>query len=337
MDEHKSLPDQIASSESASATPTISLGSVETAVKSCGVNENFILIDDSFGARQIVELNRDPDAKISSKLRVSYKGRLYGKIDITGKRPIVTDILKEPESESWRAFKSELRFISSNFCHWHSHPNIIKYHGLAILKEEDGGCVPYLLSERVKWNLLSLLEDRSEEAYLSQRFKVSIVHDIASGLSFLHSRRPRAIVHAALNSSSVLIDKRGNTKLTDFFHAGYVGGPFAITSESHKLPKCNSETKLHTSYDLLCLGVIVKAIDADFNNRERVIGERNILKKLYALGDSENGPPGQDLTADEVHRMLAAYLENPNQNPPAPQQREAHVQQPLSVSFQVYS
>ena len=133
--------------------------------------------------------------------------------------------------------------------------------------------------------------------------------------------------------SSVLIDKRGNTKLTDFFHAGYVGGPFAITSEIHKLPKCNSEMKLHTSYDLLCLGVIVKAIDADFNNRERVVGERNILKKLYALSDSENGPPGQDLTADEVHRMLATYLENPNQNPPAPQQREA--QQQLSVSFQL--
>ena len=81
-------------------------------------------------------------------------------------------ILKE-ESELWRAFKNEIRFIATHFCHWNSHPNIIKYHGLAILKaEEDGGCVPYLLSERVEWNLLSLLEDHSEEAYLSQRFKV---------------------------------------------------------------------------------------------------------------------------------------------------------------------
>ena len=335
MDEHKSLPDQIASSVSASATPNVSLGSLETALKSCGVDENFILMNDiSLGARSIVELNREHDAKISSKLSVSYKGTLYGKINITGKRPTVTDILKEPESESWRAFKSELKFISRCFCHWHSHPNIIKYHGLAILKEEDGGCVPYLLLERVEWNLLSLLEDRSEEGYLSQRFKVSIVHDIASGLNFLHSRRPRAIVHAALNSSSVLIDERRNAKLTNFFHAGYVGDPFVVASESHKLPNCNyNEMKLHTSYDLRCLSVIVKAIDADVNNREHVVEERNILKKLYALGNSENGPPGQNLTTDEVCRMLAAYLENPNRNPPAPQQREA--QQPLSVSFHI--
>ena len=338
MDEHKGLPDQIAFSESASATPNISLGSLETALRSCGVDENFILKDDiSLGARPIVELNREPDAKISSKLSISYKGTFYGKIDITGKRPTVTDVLKEPESELWRVFKSELRFISETcFCRWHSHPNIIKYHGLAILKEEDGGCVPYLLLERVEWNLLSLLEDRSEEAYLSQRFKVSIVHDITSGLNFLHSRRPRAIVHAALNSSSVLIDKRRNAKLTNFFHAGYVGEPFVVASESHKLPNCNyNEMKLHTSYDLRCLSVIVKAIDADVNNRERVVGERNILKELYALGDSENGPRGQDLTTDEVRRMLAAYLENPNLTPPAPQQREA--QQPLSVSFQIDS
>ena len=123
----------------------------------------------------------------------------------------------------WRAliFKNEVRFIATHFCHWNSHPNIIKYHGLAILKaEEDGGCVPYLLLERIEWNLLSLLEDRSEEAYLSQRFKVSIIHNIASGLSFLHSHRPHAIVHAALNFSSVLIDERRGAKLTDFFPCG---------------------------------------------------------------------------------------------------------------------
>jgi serine/threonine protein kinase len=331
MDNHKGL-DQTASS--ISATPNISLGSLETALKSCGVEENFILINDiSLGVRPVVELNRDTYAKISSKLSFSYQGRLYGAVNITGKRPIATDILKE-ESESWRAFENELRFIAANLCHWHSHPNIIKYHGLAILKEEDGGCVPYLLSERVEWNLLSLLEDRSEEAYLSQRFKVSIVHDIASGLKFLHSRRPRAIVHAALNSSSVLIDDRRYAKLTDFFHAGYAGNQFTITSKSHKLPKCSSEMKLHTSFDMLCLGAIVKAIDADVNNRERVVRDRNILKKFYVLCDSENGPP-QDLTACEVSRRLADYLENPNQSPPLPQQQEEE-QQP-SVSFQLSS
>ena len=331
--EHKRLPAQInASSLVPAATPNITLGSLQTDLKSCDVNENFILINDiGLDVRPYVELNyRERATRMNSKLSISHQGRLHRKIEITGKRP--TDILKE-ESESWRAFKSELRFIATNICHWHSHPSIIRYHGVAILKEEEGGCGPYLLSERVEWNLLSLLEDGSEEAYLSQQFKVSIVHDIASGLSFLHSCRPRAIVHAALNSSSVLIDNHRNAKLADFFHAGYAGDPFTIASKSHKLPKCNSEMKLHTSFDMLCLGVIVKAIDADVKNRERVPEERNILKKFYALCDSENRPP-QDLTACEVSRRTAAYLENPNQSPAPPQQQETQQpQQQLSVNY----
>ena len=299
---HRSLPVQMASS--ASATPNVSFESLKTDLKSCGVDENFILMNDiSSGARSIVELNREHDAKISSKLSVSYKGRFYGKIDITGKRP--TDILTE-ESESWKAFKSELRFISDCFCHWHSHPNIIKYHGLAILKEEDGGCVPYLLLERVEWNLLSLFEDRGEEAYLSQWFKVSIIHDIANGLTFLHSCRPRAIVHAALNLSSVLIDERRNAKLTNFFHAGYQGDPFTVTCESHKPPKCNREMKLDISIDMPCLGDIIRAIDTDFNNQERVVEEKNILKEFYVLSDHS---ASHDLTADEVRQRLAGDLE----------------------------
>ena len=153
-------------------------------------------------------------------------------------------------------------------------------------------------------------------------------------MSFLHSRRPRAIVHAALNSSSVLIDERHNAKLTDFFHAGCVGDPFTVISKSHKLPEFNTETKLHTSFDMLCLGSIVKAIDADVKNREHVPGERNILKKLYALCDSKDGPP-QDLTACEVRRRLASYLENPAGQRPQQQQRRQEAQHPQQLSVKL--
>ena len=319
MDEHKGLSAQNASVSSVSATPNVSLGSLQTDLtESCGMNENFTLIND-IGldvTRPCVDLNyREHATRMNSKLSLSYHGKLYGKIEITGRRPM--DILKPEESESWRAFKSEIRFIATHFCHWHSHPNLIRYHGLALLKEE-GGCVPYLLSERIEWNLLSLLEDRN--AKLSQQDKISIIHDIASGVSFLHSRRPRPIVHAALDAGSILIDKRGNAKLTNFFHAGYVGDPFTIVSESHKPKKNNIEMKLETSLDMSSLGYIIKAIDTEHKNRECVRGSRNVLAKFYVLYDSENGPP-QDLTACEVCRRLAAYLD---QNP----------QQQLSVNFE---
>ena len=145
MDEHKDLP-----SQATSIAPIVSLESLQADIKSCGMNGNFILINDiGFGVRPIMELNYGKyAATMNTKLNLSHQGRLYGKTEITGKRPVDKCILKE-ESDSWRAFKSELRFIATHFCHWHSHPNIIRYHGLAILKKEEKGCVPYLLSEHV--------------------------------------------------------------------------------------------------------------------------------------------------------------------------------------------
>ena len=294
------------------------------------MEENFILTSDiSLGVRPIVELNRDANAKIKSKLSLSYHGRLYGKIEITSRKPMA--ILTDRE-ESWRVFESELKFIATHICHWHSHPNIIRYHGVAILRKEDGGYVPYLLSESVKWNLLSLLEDKHVK--LTQREKVSIIHDIASGLSFLHSHRPRAIVHAALDSSSVLLDKRYNAKLTNFFQAGCEGDPLTVVSESHKPSEYSAEMKLETSLDMKSLGYIIKAIDTEHKNREQVRGWRNVLEDFYALYDhDENGPP-QNITACEVSRKLADYLENPNRRSQGEgEQQVLEGQQQLSVSL----
>ena len=298
-----------AQTASESSTSSVSLSSLKTALKSCDVEENFILASDiSLDMRPVVELNRDDDAKISSKLSLSYQGRLYGKIEITSRKPMA--ILNDRE-ESWRAFESELRFIATHFCHWHSHPNIIRYYGVAILGEDYGGCVPHLLSESVKWTLFSLLEDKYTK--LTQRDKVSIIHDIASGLSFLHLRRPRAIVHAALNTTSVLLDKRYNAKLTNFFHSGYEGDSLTVVSEKHKprLSLYNADMKLDTSLDMKSLGYIIKAIDTPHKNREQVRGWRNVLEDFYMLYDHDETGPPQNLTACEVSRKLGDYLEEP--------------------------
>ena len=299
-----------AQTASESSTSNVSLSSLKTALKNYDAKENFILASDdiSLDMRPVVELNREDDAKICSKLSLSYQGRLYGKIEITSRKPMA--ILTDRE-ESWRAFESELRFIATHFCHWHSHPNIIRYYGVAILGEDDGGCVPHLLSESVKWTLFSLLEDKHVK--LTQRDKVSIIHDIASGLSFLHLRRPRAIVHAALDTTSVLLDKRYNAKLTNFFHSGYEGDSLTVVSENHKprlsLSQYNAEMKLDTSLDMKSLGYIIKAIDTPHKNREQVRGWRNVLEDFYMLyNHDENGPP-QNLTACEVSRKLGDYLE----------------------------
>ena len=78
MDEHKDLPVQIISLDP--AAPNISLGSLEADLKSCGVNDNFMLINDiSLVVKPTVELShRERATRMNSKLSFSHQGRLYG-------------------------------------------------------------------------------------------------------------------------------------------------------------------------------------------------------------------------------------------------------------------
>ena len=323
---------QIQTASSNSVPPGTSRGLLEAELKSERVDPNFILNDTStFGERPCVVLNnKEHVVRISSKLSISYQAKLYGRIEVTAKRPYVY----RQDNYTWQqTFKQELRFLSDQQCHWHNHPNIVQYHGIAIL-EEEGECVPYLLLEHVEWNLCSLLEDK--DVKLSQKHQVFIVHDIASGLNFLHSRKPRAIVHAALVTSSVLLNKRGHAKLSNFFHAGFVDGSLTIKSLHHtpslnpNHDPCRDGTKLQTSLDMSSLGSIIKKIDTKHKNRERVKG--NILKDLYVLYDCEDGPP-QELSAGEVYRKLVAYLETPRQEQHRDSQQKAQgLGQQLSVS-----
>ena len=90
--------------------------------------------------------------------------------------------------------------------------------------------------------------------------------------------------------------------------------------------------KLETSLDMTSLGYIIKAIDTEHKNQERVHGWRNILEKLYVLYDNEDGPP-QNLTACEVSQRLADYLENPNQKPQGQDVQQEGQQLSISLSI----
>ena len=71
--------------------------------------------------------------------------------------------------------------------------------------------------ERLMKNLHAYLLDpiRSNVAY---ERKVSILHDVASGLVYLHSRIP-AIIHRDLTASNVLLDSELTAKIADFGNA----------------------------------------------------------------------------------------------------------------------
>ena len=88
------------------------------------------------------------------------------------------------------------------------HPNIVRFFGIYW---PHGARAPSLVMELLHCSLNSLLEQHS---VLPIETKLSIIHDVALGLRYLHTRTP-IIIHRDLSSNNVLISKGMEGKIGD--------------------------------------------------------------------------------------------------------------------------
>ena len=91
------------------------------------------------------------------------------------------------------------------------HPNIIQSKGVSFMIKLR---LPILLMERMMSSLHAYLLHPDNSNLLVER-KVSILHDTASGLDYLHSQTP-AIIHRDLTAKNVLLDSQLRAKISDF-------------------------------------------------------------------------------------------------------------------------
>ena len=91
------------------------------------------------------------------------------------------------------------------------HPNIVQCKGVSFLADQP---LPVLLMERLMSSLHAYLLHPDNSNLCVER-KVSILHDTASGLDYLHSQTP-AIIHRDLTARNVLLDSQLTAKISDF-------------------------------------------------------------------------------------------------------------------------
>ena len=91
-----------------------------------------------------------------------------------------------------------------------SHQNIVESRGVCFLDHP----MPVLLMERLMSSLHAYLLDPSHQA-MQVTAKVSILCDVASGLSYLHNHKP-AIIHRDLTAKNVLLNSNLRAKIGDF-------------------------------------------------------------------------------------------------------------------------
>ena len=94
------------------------------------------------------------------------------------------------------------------------HPNVVNCKGVCLLENQT---IPVLLMERLMCSLHAYILDPTH-SNISLVVKLSILHDVASGLDYLHSHKP-AIIHRDLTGKNVLLNSELTAQIADFGNA----------------------------------------------------------------------------------------------------------------------
>ena len=93
------------------------------------------------------------------------------------------------------------------------HPNIVQFMGVYYAKPSDPRTdLPIMVMELMDTSLTSFIENNQSK--IAMKTKLSILHDVSLGLSYLHGRRP-VVIHRDLSSNNVLLTSHLVAKISD--------------------------------------------------------------------------------------------------------------------------
>ena len=137
------------------------------------------------------------------------------------------------------------------------HPNIVQFLGICFLQNSS---FPVLVMEYMALSLESLLE-ASQVVLMSA--KVSILHDVAQGLAYLHSHSP-AVIHRDLTASNILLNSALSAKISDYGNSRLIDiSPDQLTKTMTRAPgtlanlppeAINPKPKYNTKVDCFSYG-----------------------------------------------------------------------------------
>jgi serine/threonine protein kinase len=88
------------------------------------------------------------------------------------------------------------------------HPNVVRFYGVSYYNR-----VLYIVTDFCPKSLSHLIENPNSKGQIEEKFFMKIIHQIVSGMGFLHSRN---VVHRDLKPANVLISETDDVNICDF-------------------------------------------------------------------------------------------------------------------------
>ena len=174
------------------------------------------------------------------------------------------------------------------------HPHIVQFLGVCFF---PGSRMPALVMEQLLTSLHEILDPEpppQTKAYIPVSLKRSVLHNVASGLSFLHSHSP-PIIHRDLSARNVLLNTGMVAKIADLGVARIVPGLRAATmtkapgASIYMPPEAlEDESKYDVTIDVFSIGVLAifilsqtfsKPLSATYMDDRGVVGRTELERR----------------------------------------------------------
>ena len=205
-------------------------------------------------------------------------GGAYGVVEevavpMTAAAKTIYDFLQDRDEASDQLPKAATEFVRE--CQLMStlrHPNIVQFLGVCFFPDSR---LPALVMERLLTSLHDLLDPETQPppgaprplSFFTMDLKCSVLHDMASGLTYLHER-PSPIIHRDLSARNVLLNSAMEAKIADLGVARIEsraaatmtkapGAGIYMPTEATAPAASNTEkSKYGASIDIFSLGIV---------------------------------------------------------------------------------
>ena len=181
-------------------------------------------------------------------LGLQYKGQ-----QCAGKK-VHRILYEQGEGNMVDRFKAECRLLAQM-----EHPNIVRFIGLHV---EQGSSVPILVMEYLPSTLDYCIKN---DILYTEELKFSVLHGIALGLQYLHSRTP-PVVHRDLSANNVLLTDDMTAKISDLGVARILNLTLQQVSHLTRVPgtlmymppeAMEMNPSYDTTFDIFSYGVVM--------------------------------------------------------------------------------
>ena len=187
-----------------------------------------------------------------------------------------------------REFVRECKLLSTL-----RYPHIVQFLGIYFF---HGSQTPALVMERIMVSLHDILDPKTEQdkTYVPMFLKTSILHNVASGISFLHNQS-QPIIHRDLSAKNVLLSEGGEAKIADLGMARILPSLKAATmtkapgASIYMPPEAlEDESRYNATIDIFSIGVLAifllsetfpSPLGATYTDEQRQIVGRTELER----------------------------------------------------------